>query len=176
MEEENNKNLKYLTLKSYLDKSFISSVLCLYHYEWYNKINYLSMFPLVLGSSILTILNSSSIKEEIMKYINISLNGLNTIIIALMTNYRINDRLATYKTLHIKYQKLSHKIESYVNNSNDITDKVLDEIINEYDNLQNDLSYGYLASFKKRVIDKYGKTRQMPNSLVLEGELVYNEV
>ncbi len=65
-------------LKDYLDKTFISAVLCQYHNEFYNKINYIAMFPLIIGSSILTVLNSSTIDESIMKYINISVNGLNT--------------------------------------------------------------------------------------------------
>ena len=102
---------------------------------------------------------------------------MNTVVIALLTNYRINDRLATYKNLYNKYQKLSHKIESNINNSNELTDRLLDDIINEYDNLQNDNNYGYLSSYKKKVIDRYGKSRVMPNSLALDGDLVIlNEV
>jgi len=164
-------------LKEYLDKSFISAILCDYHYQFYNKINYISMFPLVIGSSLLTILNSSTIDESIMKYINISINGLNTLIIALTTNYKLNDRLTTYKNLYIKYQKLSHKIESSINKSTDINDKIMDDIINEYDGIGNDNDFGYLSSYKKMIVDRYGKTRHLPNSLQLDGDLVYiNEV
>jgi hypothetical protein len=164
-------------LKEYLDKSFISAILCDYHYQFYNKINYISMFPLVIGSSLLTILNSSTIDESIMKYINISVNGLNTLVIALTTNYKLNDRLTTYKNLYIKYQKLSHKIESYINKSTEINDRIIDDIINEYDTLQTDNNFGFLQSYKKRIVDKYGKTRHLPNSLQLDGDLVIlNEV
>lgn len=161
-------------LKEYLDKSFISAILCDYHYQFYNKINYISMFPLVIGSSLLTILNSSTIDESIMKYINISINGLNTLIIALNTNYKLNDRLTTYKNLYIKYQKLSHKIESCINKSTDAeaSAKIIDDIINEYDTLQNDNNFGYLSSYKKLIIDKYGKTHKMPNSLALDGDFI----
>lgn len=159
-------------LKEYLDKSFISAILCDYHYQFYNKINYISMFPLVIGSSLLTILNSSTIDESIMKYINISVNGLNTFVIALTTNYKLNDRLTTYKNLYIKYQKLSHKIESCINKSTELNERIIDDIINEYDTLQNDNNFGYLSSYKKKIIDKYGKTHKMPNSLALDGDFV----
>ncbi len=159
-------------LKEYLDKSFISAILCDYHYQFYNKINYISMFPLVIGSSLLTILNSSTIEESIMKYINISVNGLNTFVIALTTNYKLNDRLTTYKNLYIKYQKLSHKIESCINKSTELNERIIDDIINEYDTLQNDNNFGYLSSYKKKIIDKYGKTHKMPNSLALDGDFV----
>jgi 23S rRNA U2552 (ribose-2'-O)-methylase RlmE/FtsJ len=159
-------------LKDYLDKSFISAILCQYHYEFYNKINYIAMFPLVIGSSILTVLNSSTIEESIMKYINISVNGLNTLVIALTTNYKLNDRLTTYKTLYSKYQKLSHKIEASINNSSEITDRILDDIITEFDNITNDNEYGYLKSYKNKIIKKYASTHKLPNSLQLDGDLV----
>ena len=100
------------------------------------------------------------------------MNGLNTLVIALTTNYKLADRLTTYKTLYSKYQKLSHKIEASINNSSEITDRILDDIINEYDNLQNDNDYGFLSSYKKKVVDRYGKTHKLPNSLQLDGDLV----
>jgi hypothetical protein len=131
------------------------------------------MFPLIIGSSILTVLNSSTIDESIMKYINISLNGLNTLVIALTTNYKLNDRLTTYKTLYNKYQKLSHKIEASINNSSEITDRILDDIITEFDNITNDNNYGYLSSYKKKIIKKYASSHKLPNSLQLDGDLVH---
>lgn len=162
-------------LQSYLDRCFISAILCDYHYQYYNKINMVVMLPTIIGSAILTCLNSSDIESNIIKWINISVNGTNTLIIALTTNYKLQDRIITYKTLYNKYQKLSHKIESTINNSSDITDKILDDIINEYDVLQNDNNYGYLSSYKRIVISKYGKTKQMPNSLQLEVDLIIKD-
>lgn len=168
-------NIKIIKLQSYLDKCFISAILCDYHYQWYNKISMIVMLPTIIGSAILTCLNSSEIENNIIKWINISVNGTNTLIIALTTNYKLQDRITTYKTLYNKYQKLSHKIESTINNSTDITDKILDEIINEYDVLQNDNDYGYISSYKMMVINKYGKSKQMPNSLQLDVDLIIKD-
>lgn len=169
-------NIKVIKLNSYLDKCFISAVLCDYHYQYYNKINMIVMLPTILGSAILTCLNSSEIESKIIKWINISVNGTNTLIIALITNYKLQDRITTYKTLYNKYQKLSHKIESIINNSSEITDEILDDIINEYDILQNDNDYGFLSSYKKMIVKKYGSTKQMPNSLQLESDIVISNV
>lgn len=169
-------NIKIVKLKSYLDKCFISAVLCDYHYQYYNKISMIVMLPTILGSAMLTCLNSSEIESKIIKWINISVNGTNTLIIALVTNYKLQDRLTTYKTLYNKYQKLSHKIESIINNSSEITDGILDDIINEYDILQNDNDYGFLSSYKKMIVKKYGSTKQMPNSLQLESDIVISNV
>ena len=159
-------------LKSYLDKCFINAILCQYHYEYYNKINYICMFPLIIGSSILTILNSSTIPDNYLKYLNISINGLNTIIISLSNNYKLNDRISSYKNLYEKFNKLSHKFEKLILLNSNLTD----DLINEYDNLQNDIIFGFLKSYKIKIINKYGKTRKMPNSLQLDGDLVLLEV
>ena len=160
------------TLNAYIDKCFISAILCDYHYQFYYKINMIAMLPLIIGSSLLTVLNAATIREDIMKIINILINGLNTIVIALSTQYKINDRITTYKSLYNKYQKLSHKIESVINNSEDITDKTLDEIINEYDLIQNDNYYTYLHRYKSKIIKAYSGKKSMPNSLQLDSDLV----
>jgi len=162
--------IKDLTLKKYLDMSYIHTILCQYHTEWYNRLNMIVMFPAIIGSGILTILNSSSINEDILKIINIVVNGFNTIIITLSTQYKLNDRLNYYKNSHIKFNKLQHKIESFINNPININDKTIDDIINEYDNYVNDNNYGYLSSYKKKIVNKYGKTKQLPNSLALDYE------
>ena len=72
----------------------------------------------------------------------------------------------------INIQKISHKIERNINNSSEITDRLLDDVISEYDAIGNDNDYGYFSSYKKKVIMKYSKTHKMPNSLALDGDLV----
>jgi len=167
-------NIKNLTLQKYLDMSYINTILCQYHHDFYYKINMVVMFPAILGSCFLTILNSSSMAEDILKWFNISINGLNTIIITLSTQYKLNDRLSVYKNCNNKYNKLCHKIESIINNSNDITDKILDDIINEYDTITNDNPYGFLSSYKKKIINVFGGKRELPNSLKLDYETSTN--
>ena len=49
-----------------------------------------------------------------MKIINITLNGLNTLILAMSTNYKLNDRINNYKSNRTKIIKLQHIIESYM--------------------------------------------------------------
>lgn len=150
--------------------TYINNILCQYHHDFYYKLNMVVMFPAILGSCFLTILNSSSMSEDILKWFNISINGLNTVIITLSTQYKLNDRLSVYKNSNNKYNKLCHRIESIINNSNEINDKILDDIITEYDNISNDNQYGYLSSYKKKVISIFGGKRELPNSLKLDFE------
>ena len=109
-------------------------------------------------SSVLTILNSSMIDESILKKINVVVNGLNTIILALVNSYRLNDRINTFKNIKIKFNKLTHLIESITNkNSNGEIDKaIIDNIINEYDKLFEDLTYQFPHHIKQKVIKKWG--------------------
>ena len=100
------------TLKVYGDKSYITTILCDLSYNYYSFIYNICLLPTILGSSVLTILNSSMIDESILKKLNIIVNGLNTIILALVNSYRLNDRINTFKNIKIKFNKLTHLIES----------------------------------------------------------------
>ena len=156
MEEQNK-------LKEYSDKTYINSVLAQYHYDCYYRLNLIAMLPLILGSSLLTILNSAEIRDDILKIINISINATNAIIMSLLNAYKIVERINCYKSLYNKYQTLNHKIEK---GSIDI-----DTIINDYDIIQNDNPYGWLSYYKKRIIKVFGGKKTLPNSLALDYEI-----
>lgn len=165
-------------LKKYNERIFISSILCDLSYNFYSNIHNLSMLPTILGSSILTILNSSEISSDIMKIINISINGLNTIILALVNSYKITDRINNFKNNKIKFTKLNHLCESILNKSDlsslppgDIKNTV-DNIINEFDKIQEEIIYQYPSHIRKKIIKKFGKTHTLPNSLEIENSVI----
>ena len=54
-------------LKVYGDKAYITTVLCDLSYNYYSFIYNISLLPTILGSSILTILNSSIIEDNVLK-------------------------------------------------------------------------------------------------------------
>lgn len=158
-------------LKDYSDKAFISSVLCDLSYNFYSTIYNISLLPTILGSSILTILNSSVIPEDIMKKTNIIINGSNALILALINSYKINDRVNNFKNNQIKFNKLHHIIESLIikNGSSDDVDKTLVEsLINDYDKLWEEIGYQFPHHIRRKVINKYGQTKKLPNSLDID--------
>ncbi len=65
----NNNNL----IHEYFDKSYITSILCELSYNYYSFLYQILMLPTILSSSVLTVLNSSSIDEGSVKIINIVL-------------------------------------------------------------------------------------------------------
>lgn len=155
-------------LQAYIDKSYITTLLCDLSYNHYNTIYNISLAPTILGSSILTILNSSEIDTSHMKIINISLNGLNTVILALMSSYKINDRINTFKTLKAKFNKLTHMLESIKNKGDDIDKTLLNNMIEEYDKLYEDLNYPFPCRIRDKIIKRYGGKKVLPNSLEID--------
>ena len=152
-------------LQLLLDKTYITTVLCDLSYNHYNFINNCIMLPTILGSSILTIMNSSEIDTNTMKIINITLNGLNTLILAISTNYNLNDRINNYKTNKSKIIKLQHIIESFILKNETITPAILEGFITEYDSVYENLIFGFPHHIKLKVIKKYQGKKSLPNSL-----------
>jgi hypothetical protein len=80
----NNNNL----INEYFDKSYITSILCELSYSYYSFLYQMLIFPTILSSSVLTVLNSSSIDENAVKIINITINGMNTVLLAINSNFK----------------------------------------------------------------------------------------
>lgn len=161
-------------LKDYSDKCYITAILCELSYNFYSTIYNISLAPTILGSSILTILNSSEINNDVMKKVNISINGVNTIILALINSYRLNDRINSFNNSRIKFTKLNHQIESIIDKNvhKDIDRSVIENIINEYDKLFEDIPYRFPNHIRQKVIKKWGGVKKLPNSL----EIDYNNI
>jgi len=123
------------------------------------------MLPTILGSSILTIMNSAEIDNNKMKIINITLNGLNTVILAISTNYKLTDRINNYKSNKIKIVKLQHIIESYMLKNETTTPAILEGFIIEYDKIYEDLIFSFPHHIKMKVIKRYQGKKSLPNSL-----------
>ena len=162
--------MENLILKEYSDRCYITFILCDLSYNFYSNIYNVCMLPTILGSSVLTILNSSEIDNEILKKINISVNGLNAIVLALANSYRLNDRMNTFNNSKIKFNKLNHLIESILtkNADTEINKGMLENIINDYDKLYEDLTYQFPNHIRKKVIKKYGGLKKLPNSLEID--------
>ena len=159
-------------INEYYDKSFISSLLCELSYGFYSFLYQCIVFPTILSSSILTVLNRSEIDKDIIKIINIVVNGINTILLAINSNFKLNDRYIHFRTMKIKFNALNHRIETDKNKKINDTNYIIniDEIINNFDSLYNDLSYQFPSHIKQKVIKKYGNKRKLPNSLAVECE------
>jgi len=160
-------------IKEYYDKSFISSLLCELTFNYYSWIYQIIIFPTILTSSVLTVLNASEMNKNVIQYINIIINGVNTILLTINSYFKFNDRSLHFKIMRVKFNTLNHKIESLTNKKKIDNSLIInmDEIINEFDSLYNDLQFPFPSSIKTKVIKKYGRTRRLPNSLAIDSEI-----
>jgi hypothetical protein len=161
-------------LKQYRDRCYINSLLSEASYNFYNMVNNIFLFPSILGSSVLTCLNSSNIDSQDIKYTNIIINASITIILALTTQYKIHDRISMFKTYQTKFIKLNHQIESILNTkqSQEITNDDVNLIVNKYDLFVEEMIFNFPEHIKNKCIKRFkGTNITLPNSLALVSEL-----
>ena len=166
-------NLNIKILESYRDRAFITSLVCGECSDFYSMIRSVINIPLIIGSSVLTILNSSEINKDDLKISNIIINASTAIMLSMTSNFKLTERIANFKAVQIKMNRLNHAIESAINNSTEkVNDEIINKYINDFDTIYENIEYPFVHYIKKRIIKKYGKTRTLPNSLQIDADLI----
>jgi hypothetical protein len=157
-------------LQSYRDKSYITSILCSQSEEHFSFIKSLVNIPLILSSSVMTILNSlSETNSTDMKYANIILNATTATILSLIGNFKLTEQSTNFKTIGLKMNKLCHKIEDLLTIDLENTSiEHIRAIITEYDNLNENIDFGFPGFIKNRVKRTYEGKKVLPNVLNCE--------
>lgn len=166
----------------YRDMTYVMSVLCSECSDFYSLINNIFKFPIILSNSIMIIFNADEYKN--IKIANIILNVLTTLILSLIGNFKLNERVINFTNGSNKFNKLCHKIEDILYNTLDdeITTDNIKNIINEYDNLVESIEYPYIYHIKNKIQKKYQNNRTLPNVLncissdlvILDNEIISN--
>lgn len=165
-------NDKVKMLEEFRDKCYISNQLCQITSEFYGRIKSIISIPLILSSSIMTILNSSTdIPADHLKYSNIVLNASTAIILSMMGNFKINEKQALFRTIGQKFIKLLHSIEDTLTyDTKDINKELIKTYVKEYDALNEMLEYPFPEHIKRKVRLSYKGKRTLPNILNCETE------
>jgi len=167
-------NQKKLLLQ-YRDKSFIMSILCSECSDFYNFINNIFKFPLIITNSIMVVFNSDDFAN--VKTANIVLNVATSLILAFIGNFKLNERVINFSSKSIKFNKLCHKIEDLLFNSIDeVTTENIKSLIDEYDNIIEAIEYPFVGYIKIRLQKKYSSTRTMPNVLNCVADVCFEQV
>lgn len=157
-------------LEGYRDKAYITAILCSQSAEHFSFLKSLVNVPLILSSSVMTVLNSmSGDNSNEMKYANIILNCWTSLILSLIGNFKLTEQSTNFKMVEIKQNKLTHKIEDLLSldlESTNIED--IRAIINEYDALNESLDFPFPNFIKNRVKHVYKDKRTLPNALNCE--------
>lgn len=153
-------------LNDYRDKSYVSNILCQSSADYYGYISSIISIPLILLSSVMTILNSSDIPASDMKISNIVINGTTVLILSLSNNFKVNEKISNFKSIAIKYNKLCHHIEDILNLSIDtVNNEQVREIIKMYDDTTEQIDFTFPYHIKERIKKTYCGKRKLPNVL-----------
>jgi hypothetical protein len=159
----------------YRDKSYICAILCQESNEWYGFLKTITNIPLIIISTGLTVLNSIDVGDDKMKLVNIVFNATFALTLALINNFKISEKQANFKSLNLKYTKLTHYIEDKITNDIDLCTKDdIRQIINDYDILEENLDFAYPRFIKRRVKNRYYGKKTLPN--ILNCELIFNNI
>lgn len=157
-------------LKEYRDKVFIYQLLTTKTNEYYSQIKQIINIPLIVSSSIMTILNSGSFQPDEMKVPNIVINALTALLISLINNYKIVEKQQTFRNLSLKYMNLLHDIEDKLANDNNIEPDEIRTIVKQYDDLISQTEYIIPNHIKKKIRNMYNGKKSLP--LILNGDTV----
>ena len=145
-----------ILLKKYKDKSLIMGILGKRSYEFFSRLQSFVNIPLILSSTTLAILNSASLTGEEMKIPNIVINSITGLTLALVNNFKINDKVSAFKNLGTKMTKLNNRIEeATANDLDNITSEKLSLFIKEYETLNETCDYSFPTSIKKNIYNRY---------------------
>ena len=157
-------------LESYRDKSYVSNILCTETSNFYSFIKNLVNIPLILSSSIMTVLNSSDFDSQQMRIPNIISNSSTSLILSLINNYKLPEKCQTFRNKSIKYMHLTNQIEdSLTNDMENITIDKIRNYINEYDSIGESLEDGFPSHIKNRIRKRFIDKKKLPNVLNMVG-------
>lgn len=160
--EENKKFTDVLEV--YNDKAFVYSVLCIQASRYYNILKYTFQMPIIITSSVLSILNGSTGDENIdkhMKIINTVFNITTALILSVNNTFRFEAKGNDFKNSAIKFQKLSHLIESKILESDTINHDFINSIVSSYDNITEGID-DIPSHICKRVRAEYATKKHLP--------------
>ena len=156
-------------LESYRDKAYITSILCAQSSEHFSFLRSMVNLPLIISSSVMTVLNSMSDNSNEMKYANIVLNTWTSLILSIIGNFKLTEQDTNFRSLSTKFNKLCHKIKDFL--SIDLENTKIEDIrtiINEYDSLNESLDFPFPNFIKNRVKKIYSGKKTLPNILNCE--------
>ena len=158
---DNNKFLEVLDV--YNDKAFVYSILCIQSARYFNYLKYMFQLPIIITSSVLSILNGTTGDENVdkhMKIINTIFNITTALVLSINNTFRFESRANNFKSAAQKLQKLSHLIESKILEGS-INHDFIENIVATYDNITESID-DVPSHICKRVKAEYATKKHLP--------------
>ena len=110
----------------------------------------------------------ASLTGEQMKIPNIIINSVTGLTLAMISNFKITEKVTVFQNVAAKMNKLNHRIEeAMINNDESLNKDKMSMFIKEYEALVESLDYPFPTSIKKKVYAKYKDSGlKLPNALI----------
>ena len=156
-------------LKQYKDKAYINALLAEEAYNHYNFVKNLINIPLIICNTAMVCINSIIAEQDLLKILNIILNSSTGLILSLISNFKIYEHIQQYHNIQIKFNKLSHLIDSKITNDlENINAEFITSIIEDYDQIIDSIEFSFPSSIKKRIKKQYEGKMVLPSSLAVD--------
>ena len=154
-------------LLQYRDKAYVMTAMYQRAFEFFSLLNSLCNIPIIVFNSIMAILNSMNEHQAQMRYANIILNSITSMSIALIANFKIQEKSNIFRQAEIKMRSVCHKIEDELNNNKDtITGEEVSRYIFDYDKILEDFGdHSIPTHIKNKCITLYQNKRHLPSIL-----------
>ena len=122
-------------------------------------------------------INSIIEDQDILKVLNIILNSSTGLILAMISNFKIYEKINMFHMLYSKYNKLTNLIDGKLTNEmENINNDFIENIINDYINISDSQEYAFPEKIKKRIKQQYENKLSLPLSLNSDVVLCENNI
>lgn len=150
-------------LVSYRDKAYVYAVLCDRSYELFSLIKSLCNIPLILITSILSIINASSFDPVEMKMPNVIINASVALIMGMISNFKLSEKESLYKQINQKMVRHCHNIEDMLNNNlASLDSEDVSDVIKKYDDIVEMNEFPFPNHIKRKITHIYKGKRCLP--------------
>jgi hypothetical protein len=156
-------------LIAYKEKAFISALLSEESYNYYNFTKNIINIPLIITNSAMVVLNAIITDQDLLKILNIILNASTGLILSLIANFKIYENIQAFHQLQIKFNKLSHIIDSKLTNELDkINNEYISGVIEDYDAIIESADIVFPLKIRKRIKTQYDGKLSLPSSISVD--------
>ena len=155
-----------LLLKQYKEKAFINSILAEESCNYYSFIKNMINIPLIICNSVMVCINSIITDQDTLKILNIILNASTGLILGMISNFKVYEKINQYHQLNIKFNKLANIIESKMTNDlENLNNTFIENIIDDYNNIAESQEFSFPTKIRKRIKKQYENKLSLPLSL-----------
>lgn len=160
------------TLYDIKDRCFVYSVMLTEASAGLSKLKVMFKLPAIFISIVLSVINSSKLNEtDEINIINTVFNAFIALLIGIENTLQIDNKKQVFTSTKNKFEKLLSTIEKrLLDTSEPISVEFVQNIINDYEQIDDDLTFDISKSIQERAKKNFSGTRTLP--MILGGEKV----